>query len=147
MTRPVRHIGSGRTKVIPPNWSTDHAQVIDDTLPAAVVIRLAPVTPPAWNPSTNQTESGLGAVVYTGPARITAITSPPGGPVETVDELVFTRVYEIVLPLEVDTAVPSLLVHVTSDPDPMLTGKSLHIEHSDRGSNRFSRVLYATLAS
>jgi hypothetical protein len=145
MARPTKHQGSGRSEVIPASWGQDHAPVIDKTLLAMVVVRPVTGGPPVWNNTTKQTEATLGTPVYTGAARITAITSPPGGPADAVDEQVETRIYEIALTRSVDTAVPGLVVDVVSDSDSMLTGARLHIDHTDRGSNRFSRILYATL--
>ncbi len=144
MPRPTRHQGSGRLSVIPERWNEDHAAVIAQTLPAVVVV--APTGPPAWNPTTKQTEATLGTRVYDGSARITAVTSPPGGPAAVVDEQVPVRIYEVVLPYEVDTTVPSLVIDVTSSRDAMLTGRRLHLDEVDRGDNRFSRVLIATLS-
>lgn len=145
MVRPTHHLGSGRSKPIPDDWGTAHAGVIAATLPAMVKVRPAVAGAPAFNPLSGQTEASAGFPVYTGAARITAVTSPPGGPTEMVDEQIQTRVYEVVLAYAVEVAAPGLVVDVTSDPDPMLVGARLLIDDVDRGSNRFSRVLLATL--
>jgi len=143
MARPVRHTGSGRMIPIPDAWSTDHEAVIAGTLTSMVIIRPAS-GPPAWNTARGQTETPVAVAAYMGPASITAVAAP--GLPESAGELVPTRIYEVRLPYDVDTAIPGLVVDVTASPDPMLVGQRLHVDHTDRGDRRFSRVLLATLA-
>lgn len=145
MPRPRRHVGSGRLAVIPERWNADHAGVIAGTFRSSVTVRPAGGGTPTWDEESGTTQTTPPAAVYEGPAKITAVTSPPGGPADAVDEQVPLRIYEVLLELDVDAAVPGLVVHVDSSPDPMLDGKNLRVDHVDRGDQRFSRVLLATL--
>lgn len=143
MTRPTRSYGRPGTPVIPETWQADHAAVIGETFPDTITIG-APGTAPAFNETTGQTETTPATAAYDGPARVTAVSFAPQ-PVGQADEQVPVRVYEIALPWAVAGITTSHVAKVTASQDTQLQGQTLQISQIERDSNRFSRILLATL--
>ena len=141
--RPTRSYGRPGTAVIPETWQADHAAVIGETFPDTVTIG-APGSTPAFNETSGQTETTPAAGAYDGPCRITAVSFAPQ-PVAQADEQVPVRAYEIALPWAVAGISTSHVAKVTASQDAELQGRTLQIAQIERDSNRFSRILIATL--
>lgn len=141
--RPTRSYGRPGTAVIPESWQADHAAVIGDTFPD--VITIGPAGGSAeFNETTGQTETTPAEPVYDGAARITAVSFAPQ-PVEQADEQIPVRVYEVALPWATAGISISHVITVTSSADAQLAGEVLQVSQIERDSNRFSRILLATL--
>ena len=143
MPNPKRAYGRPGTAVIPPNWQTDHAAVIEQTHPDSVTIGLAG-TMPTFNEATSQTETTLAAPVYVGPASITAVPRTPQ-PVLQAEEQIPVRAYEISLKFAVAGITTGHVIRVDASADAELVGQVLRIGQVERDSRRFSRILLATL--
>jgi hypothetical protein len=143
MPRPTRHNGRPGTPVIPENWQADHAAVIGKTFPDTITIG-PPGTGAAFNETRGQTETTTAALVYNGPARITAVSFAPQ-PVAQAEEQIPVRTYEIALPWATAGIKTSHIVTVTASTDGQLDGQVLQLSQVERDSHRFSRILLATL--
>lgn len=145
------HSGSGRRHVFPHGWQTRHAAVVTDTIvtgdgaTSRVKIRTPTSGATEWDPVDRVSKAVPGEPVYDGPATITALAA--GDPrVEAVAEQVPTRVYEVALPWTTASIGTEHVIDVADDdPDPLLAGRRLTIDHVERGTRRFSRLLTATL--
>lgn len=140
--RPVRSYGRPGTPVIPEAWQAEHAAVINETFPDTITIG-TPGTA-AFNETSGQTETTPSDAAYDGPARVTAVSFAPQ-PITQADEQVPVRVYEIALPWAVAGITTSHVAKVTASQDAQLQGQTLQISQIERDSNRFSRILLATL--
>lgn len=140
-----QHTGRPGTVVVPTAWQATHAAVIAKTLPSTVTI-----TPPgtgvaAFNPTTHQSETPAATASYDGPAEIMLVTDTDRL-AEAAGEDVPTRRYEVKLLHSATGVEPGHVVRVTACADPDLgAGTRLVVDAVERGSQRFSRVLYATL--
>lgn len=139
--------GRPGTPVIPKDWQAGHAAVVAKTLKAKVRIG-PPGGTTGWNEGRGQTETADAAAVYVGAASVMPV-SDTNRILTVVEDPTSTRVYEVTLPLNepgVDLVTSEHIVKVTACDDAQLVGKKLAIGGIERGSQRFSRVLLATLA-
>jgi hypothetical protein len=141
-----QHTGRPGTAVIPASWGEAHSAVVDKT--HASTVRIGPAGgAPTRNPGTRQMETTPAVPVYVGSASI--MLASPDQVVTVVEDDVATAVYEVTLPYAASVAVQvghDITVN-DSDPDPALAGQVLKVAAIERGSRRFSRVLFATLNS
>ena len=140
------HTGSGRatTTVIPADWQAHHAGAIAKTFTATVTIGNPEAATGVFNDTTGTTDITPAAAIYTGAASI-EVVADSDRMFDVADERESTRLYEIVLPVEVTGIKPGHVVHVTASPDPDLVGRDLAVDTGQMGDRRFSRVLHATL--
>lgn len=151
----MRNVGHGRpgTEVFPTDWAGTHAAVTAKTHTSSVTIGPA-ATAGTWDPAQRRTIAAPVNPVYDGPADITQVTDVSR--VQTiVEDPTSITVFEVELPLTTpadpdttvhpDAVTPDHVVTITSSPDPLLTGRRLHVRSIERGDRRFARVLLATL--
>ncbi len=138
-------MGRPGTRVIPADWQATHAAVVAKTLTSSVLIAEPGDGEPVFNPDTHQSETPLGATSYDGPATIMLVSDSDQAP-EVAGEDVPTRRYEVKLTHAAAGVKPGHILQVTACQDPDLgPGVRLIVDTVERGTQRFSRVLYATL--
>lgn len=139
-----QHTGRPGTHVIPTGWAEGHAVVVAKTLLCTVTIGPAGTGPATYNPTTHQSETPAATPTYDGPAEIMLVTDTDRL-VDAADEQVPTRVYEVKLLATATGVQPLHVVHITTCTDPDLQGQRLVVDAVEVGSQRFARVLRATL--
>lgn len=140
-----QHTGRTGTRVIPRGWQATHAGVIGKTLTSAVLIAEPGDGEPVYNPGTHQSETPVGATSYAGPAEIMLVTDSDRL-ADAAGEDVPTRRYEVKLLHSAAGVKPGHIVKVTACEDPDLgVDVRMVVDTVERGTQRFSRVLYATL--
>lgn len=148
MPRPRHAQGRPGTRVIPLDWNTTHAPVVDRAARGQCALR-APAQEQEWNGTQVQTVPA--APYWTGPCRVQALSASTGArAVITVEDREFSADFLIVLPLMVDVS-PGHLVDVLEQPesvsgaDSQLMGLVLQVEHVVVGTERFERDVFCTL--
>lgn len=140
------HAGSGRRRVIHPDWDAVAAAVVADTFDATVRIGPATGGPDTWDPATEQMVSTPGDPVYAGSAQLTAVTDTTSRVALSAEDPVVIRNYEVTLPRDAAGIVPlEHVVFVTACDDETLVDRVLSVDAVVRGSRRFSRTVYAHL--
>lgn len=147
MPRPTRAHGRPGTRVIPAGWAASHALVVAKTYDCQVTI-----APPATGTATydrdqHQTVTPDVIPVYTDAAEI-MLVSDTAGRTDAADEDIALRRYEVKLLADAAGIEPGHIVTIDDCPgDPDLTrpGVRLVVDAVERGAQRFSRVLHATL--
>jgi hypothetical protein len=140
-------MGRPGTQVIPTDWAASHAGVIDKVTATASTVAIGqPGGTSAWNEGLGRTVTQPKDPVYAGPAELMAV-SDTARALTVVEDPIKSRVYDVTLPYAATKLiVPEMVITVdTSDPDPMLAGRTLRVHAIERGSRRFSRVLLAVL--
>lgn len=140
------HNGSGRSQVVHPDWQTHHAPVAVGTMPGTVSLRdPAADVDGGWDPATEQTVSTPAAPYFLGPCRVLALNGQAANMVQAGDPEVVAD-YLLTVPRAVTTVVEGHQATVTATGDPTLDGRRLRVERVARGTHRFERDLFCTLA-
>lgn len=147
MPRPTRAHGRPGTRVIPAAWSTDHAAVVARTLTCQVKIVPPGDGTPAYDRANHQSVTPEATPVYTDAAEIMLVTDT-ARLVDAAGETLPVRRYEVKLLAAAAGIEPGHIVTVTDaagDDDLDRPGVRLVVDAVERGTQRFSRVLHATL--
>lgn len=138
--RPTRAYGRPATPVVPADWDTSHAAVLDRTHPATITITLP--GEPTWDPELRRTTRSV-TTLYAGPASLTQADATD---VDAGDAHQLAHTYDVVLPHDVAGITEKARVHVDTCPgDPDLAGADLAVDSVASGTRRFARHLRATL--
>lgn len=141
------HTGSGRRTVLPSDWETALAPVVEQFMLEATVNLRAPG-------STTVFDEGLGRTVTTVlppfaigvVAKITPISASEVG---VVEQQAWILGYRVLLPISTPTAQldEGIMVDVVTCSDAMLVGKALRVTDVVRGTHLLQRELVTDLAS
>jgi hypothetical protein len=142
--RATRSQGRPDTPVIPTDWGTSHAPVVEKTMPGTVALRLPGGTPGGFDTETQQTGLTPHAAYATVACRIQALAGE-ARVVATADDEETSADYLIAVPRSVHQVREGHLGKVTDTGDPALDGRTLSVVQVARGTHRFERDLFCTL--
>ncbi|MDN4173922.1 DUF6093 family protein [Nocardioides sp. SOB77] len=138
------HTGRPGTRALPAGWAAAQQPVVETTMLDATVALREPGTTQDWSEADQENVATAKPAYWTGGARIQALAA--GRTVVTADDPEATADYLI----SVSAAVAPIETHlltVTASSDPALTGRTFTVDQVVRGSHRFERDLFCTLAT
>lgn len=142
MPRPQHH-GRPGTRVIPTNWETEHAQVVEGTFTATVSIwepNASAVT--SVNDDLTVTVTEADPIATAVPARIQALKAEDTRAL-VGDQEQITNGYLVAIGRDLDIPVKAIVLVVTAT-DTDFVGRRMRVHKLDHGSLRFERDLYCT---
>jgi hypothetical protein len=140
------HVGSGRRRVIPLDWSDHHRGLLDSTRDATVTLRRPGGSNSTFDPGTGTWTTTASAVYYTGPARI-QLASDNDLIAAAGEQDITTVRYAVMLDDTVTSVQIEDICTVTAmddNGDPSLVGRNLTVEVVARGSLHWERRLICT---
>lgn len=146
MPRPLQSTGRPGTPVIPENWETAPAAIVQRAMRGEVELR-QPGSTQSWSDANEAMVSVPKAPYYSGVARIQNLAGQGRGRVVTAEDAEMVADYLVTVPLAVDGASEGDLVKVVDAHDGALVGRVLVVRLIEYGTERFERDLFCTLTA
>lgn len=144
MPRPRQAHGRPGTRVIPKNWGSSHAPVMEKTMTDATCELREPGTEQVWDDPSGQMVQVPKVAYYIGGCQVQALTNDARVSVQAEDPESVAN-YLVTVPAIVGQVRGGHLLKVTTCDDPALTDRVLVVRDVVRGSHRFERDLFCTL--
>ncbi|WP_248582597.1 DUF6093 family protein [Nocardioides sp. InS609-2] len=138
------HTGSGRRAVIPDDWAAHHAPVAEGTMLDGTIALREPGTVQTWSDELERNVATPKTPYFTGGCRIQALTGQARVIAVAEDDETIAD-YLITVPRDVEP-LEGHLARVTAVDDAVLINRTLRVERVVRGTQRFERDIFCTLA-